>query len=507
MIIRLWLYGTLIVLVLFFTGHSYIENIINISGAESCYRSKNYVCAFKAYRKAFATDMDDSKYIGHYVATLSQMKKIAVVQEELNNLLVKYPDNSYTSDIEAIFEKIKEDVDAKYPDTYINDVVQGVNVVHWNTKERNTLIVFIDESNTSSFPGYYIDEVKNAFKDYSAALNNMIKFEYTNTSSQADINISFVRQISGGQCNNSDCSNVMGLTENTTVGSQLSKAVIRFRYQDSDNTDFTKNQIYNIAKHEIGHALGVSGHSYHPEDIMYPVSNDAKFSIDAQVLKITRKEFSQRDIDTFKLLYNIVPDITDKSYDVTKYPDMYFPIAAIGTKKQIGEKNLEESQRYADMVDTNYISQMNLAEGYFASKNFDKAQEAFSDALILANSNEEKFAVYNNLAVVFYEKKDYEAAIEYADMANSYSKDELANEIKAYCYIELNRYKEAQKLLERLCKLYPQNPTYSGALVGVYFKQYKTISALKELKRIKKENPAAIQEPIFKPYGMLLKFL
>ena len=508
MMIRLCVYGAMMLFVLFFAGHNYFENSINISKAEGCYKKKDYVCAFKAYRKAFATNMDDTKYIRHYVDTLSKMKKIAVVQEELNNLLVNYPDNDYVADIEAIFADIKKEVDAKYPDTYIEDVVQGTNIVHWNIKDRDMLNVFIDESMAAKYPGYYRDEVKNAFNDYSAALNNMIRFDFTNNSGVSDINIIFVPEISGGQCNEgTECSNVMGLTENSVAGSLLTKATVKLRFKDSDNTDFTRNQIYNIVKHEIGHALGVSGHSYSPNDIMYPVSNDARFSVDTNVLKISRKEFSSRDIATFKLLYNIVPDVTNKRYDVTECPNMYFPIAAIGTKKQISEKNLEESQRYVNMVDSNYISQMNLAEGYFAGKNMEKAEEAFQAALSLASSKEEKFTVYNNLAVVYYDKGDYATGIDYADMANSFSERELANEIKAYCYIELKKYKDAQRLLEKLVKQYPENPTYSSALVGVYFKRYNTIGAFKELKRIKKINPAIAQEQVFRPYGLLLKFL
>ena len=45
---------------------------------------------------------------------------------------------------------------------------------------------------------------------------------------------------------------------------------------------------------------------------MYPVSNDASWSRESQTLKIERKEFSYQDKNTMKLLYDTIPDITDK---------------------------------------------------------------------------------------------------------------------------------------------------------------------------------------------------
>ena len=50
----------------------------------------------------------------------------------MNKLLVEYPDNIYSADIEEEFAKIRENIKLQYPDTYIADVVQGANVVHWN---------------------------------------------------------------------------------------------------------------------------------------------------------------------------------------------------------------------------------------------------------------------------------------------------------------------------------------------------------------------------------------
>ena len=505
--IRVVLYSVFVIIVFLLVKYEQIGNSYNINKAENCYKKQDYICAFKFYRSAFATRFDNQKYVDHYFETLKKMKKIAVVQEELSNLLEDYPENSHSQEIKSIFEELKNEVENKYGRTYIENAVQGTSIMHWNIAEE-PITIFIDSSTSSQYPGYYYEEIKKAFSDYAGVLNHKIKFDYINNSEEAKINIVFMDKISGGECENlTNCANVMGLTENSVIGNLLAKSVIKFRFKDTDNTNFTRNQIYNIAKHEIGHALGISGHSYNNTDIMYPVSNDASWSRESQTIKIERKEFSYQDINTIKLLYDIVPDITDKKYDTIKYPGMYMPVAVIGTKNEIAEKNLEESKRYLGTVDASYISQMTLAEGYYTNKDLDNAYNAFHRALAYAKTDDEIFSVYNNLAVILYNKKDYYQAVEYANMANRYSPQEEANEIKAYSYIEMGKYKAAQELLERLIKQKPSNTIFSSSLVLVYFKQYKIFSAFGELKRIKKQNPSAVEDPLFRQYKFLFNFV
>lgn len=66
------------------------------------------------------------------------------------------------------------------------------------------------------------------------------------------------------------------------------------------NERYPKNKIFSVALHEIGHALGITGHSEEKHDIMY--KDD---SANAQVYS----KLSRRDINTVKKLYNgIMPE-------------------------------------------------------------------------------------------------------------------------------------------------------------------------------------------------------
>ena len=65
---------------------------------------------------------------------------------------------------------------------------------------------------------------------------------------------------------------------NTIVNVDDETNLITFAEIDFATTDikgkvFDDSDIYATAIHEIGHALGISGHSDNPKDIMYPVSS------------------------------------------------------------------------------------------------------------------------------------------------------------------------------------------------------------------------------------------
>ena len=71
-----------------------------------------------------------------------------------------------------------------------------------------------------------------------------------------------------------------------------------------DGTQVSVEDLHRTLLHEMGHALGIGGHSPNPEDIMYPWRDAAPGSIaEGWVLPSKSKSLTERDRETLRKLY------------------------------------------------------------------------------------------------------------------------------------------------------------------------------------------------------------
>ena len=89
----------------------------------------------------------------------------------------------------------------------------------------------------------------------------------------------------------------MGIFRGSTAG-YISRVDITFLTVSANlpplSTTYSKEDIRETALHEIGHALGLAGHSLNPNDVMY----FASASIERKI-----SELSSRDKNTIRKLY------------------------------------------------------------------------------------------------------------------------------------------------------------------------------------------------------------
>jgi predicted Zn-dependent protease len=97
---------------------------------------------------------------------------------------------------------------------------------------------------------------------------------------------------------NADYNPRAGLTEYNYIGGKLFKADINFHLKTFDNKLYDPTSIYKISLHELGHLLGITGHSKNPHDIMFPTIT-------------TAIKPSARDIATLSALYSQKAEITN----------------------------------------------------------------------------------------------------------------------------------------------------------------------------------------------------
>ena len=132
----------------------------------------------------------------------------------------------------------------------------------------------------------YRQTALKAFQEWQYKSNGKIKFTLAKTEKEAQIKVYFVDKITNPIYHNN-----LGTTNLKFIKNMNTSAEIEILQRTDSNQMRSHKQIYPVVLHEIGHALGISGHSKSNNDIMY--ENDYTNDI----------HLSNRDINTLKEIY------------------------------------------------------------------------------------------------------------------------------------------------------------------------------------------------------------
>jgi|GEM_PF-1752620 len=155
--------------------------------------------------------------------------------------------------------------------------------------DKNTVKVYI-ASGTSigGFKSEYTGFLTESFKQWETACPN-VRFQFVKSGSDSDIECAW----------SDDASKVSsplegGDTQIQHGGKNISHAAITILTKGPNaDTPLSPNQIRVVCLHQIGHALGLSGHSPKPQDVMYCSLPPAS----------VKTPLSQRDTATIQKLY------------------------------------------------------------------------------------------------------------------------------------------------------------------------------------------------------------
>lgn len=484
----LWILLSLVVIISL--GLNYINNhLVDIMAirADYYFKKNDIENAQKYFEKAFELGLDKTKQRDIYANSIINSPLTTEAQEKLIRFLNNPKDDIARIKVKYFLYDIKREIYKKYPHNYITNAVYNQKIMHWGK-----LPITYGIEQTEEIPKYFKQEIENAFTEWERATEHQILFE------EADKNPDIIIKFNAhNPADSEDKKYVVAYTVPILNINNLKQMEIEFYLKDSTGKDFSKNQVYNTALHEIVHALGLMGHSNNKEDIMYLTKDSAS------VINDIREELSEADINTVKLLYKLKPQITNA--EELKYD--YIPFLVLGNNKEINNEKIKEAKNYIQKASQLPAGYIDLAEGYVATKDYKRAIKSLEKALKLADTEEIKGMIYFNLAVTNFYTDNLEKAREYLLYSMRIKDTDEKHYLLGEIYVKEGFPEKAIPEYRSLIKKNPKNIEYTIALTNIHIINHEYLKARSVLKNFIKNNPAERNNPRLEPYGILKKGL
>lgn len=454
-----------------------------IAKANYCLKKNEVKCAQENFEKAFSLGYSSFDERDKYVNLLINSPLTLDAQEKVLSFLQIEVEDAAKLKLESFVHDLKLEIFGKYPNNFVKQAPYSQKIMRWGSLPITYSIV-----RENAVEEYYEKEIENAFSEWEKALEHIILFEKVDKDSNIVIELK-----ANNPANKKYDKFVSAYTTPNVFNDKLSNMDILFYTIDPFERKISKIQLYNTALHEIGHALGVMGHSRDTDNVMY-MSKEVKSS------KIeTRDVLQEGDINTIKLLYKIKPEITNSKIIVGEY----LPEIVIGDDDYVSSVKLEEAKSYIKKVPTVVAGYIDLADSYVSSKDYGQAIRALEHALQIADSDEILEIIYFNLALAYFYDENYELAKMYIDKSIRYENAVNKKFLLAEIYSKMGKVDLAEKEYRHLIAQDSNNQEYIIALTNLYISEKKNLKARAVLKEYFKNNPQEKKNPRFNPYGIL----
>lgn len=261
-----------------FCSNVYAANITE----ETCskyFNNKQYDKASDCYNKLLANDRSNPYLKLGYAKSLYKLKKYSQAKEYFKQIINDYPNSKISKTaqyhLDLTNSKLTEIKVSKKQDygTYIDDI----------TPKRWAYLpikVYIEPSN-------YKSTIKKAFMEWQNKTENAVYFQYVEKPDNANITVYFKKDIVKYGAKPT----YVGYTTWHYNGRYYKSSQIYIKTTTKTGAIQTPSQVYEVCLHEIGHAIGIGGHSKNQYDVMYPTTD------------CYRNKLSNKDINTIKEIY------------------------------------------------------------------------------------------------------------------------------------------------------------------------------------------------------------
>lgn len=187
-------------------------------------------------------------------------------------------------------------------DYFYSALLDGQYIIRWS---RMPVRVYIDTSNPpDNWKPEHKVYVEQALSKWAEASGGALSFTAITSLVNPAISVKWVK-------NRPDPNNpaVIGTTKLTYTSTSIVSMEILLSTSNQAGGPLSDSLMRLVSLHELGHAVGIMGHSDVDTDVMYPIL-DSSMS----------PELSERDTATLVKLYGIRPHITDTTRAIRAYP-------------------------------------------------------------------------------------------------------------------------------------------------------------------------------------------
>ena len=399
---------------------------------ENLIKQNKPVEAYKILRTAHKIKPNNRDIRYFYVKSMSQLKPVEEIQKEMFKFSEDRTDDAAHKLAMQQIEIWRNNLMANIGENYIEQAPYDRNLLRWDT---NTFPLKVKIEAPISVPDYYKAEIEKAFMQWTASAD-FLSFTFVEEG-KADIYVEF-SPLPDDICADGICKYVVAYTVPKISGKHLKSMTITMYDKDANGNYFSDKEIYNTTLHEIGHALGIMGHSYSSDDLMYmsstPETNYTRYRSAFHYL-------SPDDINTIILLYKMIPDITNVPMSKLKKEGLIYAPIVLGNARQISSRKIKEAENYIESAPDIPNGYIDLAVAYADQENYPKAIAALREALERAQSDSDRYLIYYNIAAAHLNSNNLDEAEKYLELARQINDNEEISELQS----NINHARAAKK--------------------------------------------------------------
>lgn len=476
---------------------------IFLNSGKTAYEQGNYQEAYPNLRSAFILNHNNPDVRYYYIKTLIKLPPTLKIQKAIYELSQDSLTDSANLIAAQQISTWRNQIALNIGENYIEQAPLNGGILRWDVK-KFPLKVSIENNSNKQLPEYYITVIQDAFAQWQRSTGNFIKFKLVDKSQNPDIEVKIAPQTTT-DCKEQECKYVAAYTVPSLSGNLLKKMEITIYDTNTQNQPFSEKDLYNTTLHEIGHSLGIMGHSYNKDDLMYMAETSKNGDFD-----MPQSDFrfiSSHDLNTLNLLYKLIPNITNTPLSEFDTSRQFFSPIVMGSNKQINSRKILEAQNYINTAPNLPNGYIDLASAYTELKEYNSALEALNKASDLSTNDSDRFIVYYNFAVIYMDIRDWDTSLKYAQMAKQIQPQ--SSDIDALIAgINSNRGNKAFAKESYLNTL-ENNPGSISDAVGlsqIYLQELNLVQAGRVLNNLIKANPDAKNDSRVKANGLLMFF-